>query len=99
MGETRQERDDRERRRRIMEQQVAARVAIGAELRRAREDANVSLRALGRASGVHPTHLARAEAGAHGLSHDALVAAATALGRNVSVRLFETSIAMVRDRL
>jgi transcriptional regulator with XRE-family HTH domain len=99
MGETRQEREERERRRRITEQQTAAREAIGEELRRARVDANVSLRALGRASGIHPTHLARVEAGVHGLSHDALVAAATALGRNVSVRLFEASAAMVRDRL
>ena len=100
MGETRHEREERERRRRIHEQQAAAREAIGAELRRARVDANVSLRALGRASGMHPTHLARAEAGVRGLSHDALVAAATALGRNVSVRLFESAATPhVRDRL
>ena len=63
MGETRQQREDRERRNRIAEQQGAARRAIGAELRRARLDANVSLRALGRASSLDPSHLARVEAG------------------------------------
>jgi transcriptional regulator with XRE-family HTH domain len=100
MGETRQQREDRERRHRIAEQQDAARRAIGEELRRARQDANVSLRALGRASSLDPSHLARAEAGRHALSHDALVAAGTALGRDVSIRLFESAaVPHVRDRL
>jgi transcriptional regulator with XRE-family HTH domain len=100
MGETRQQREERERRHRIAEQQGAARRAIGAELRRARQDANVSLRALGRASRLDPSHLARVEAGDHALGQDALVAAATALGRDVSVRLFESAAAPhVRDRL
>ncbi len=100
MGETRQQREDRERRNRIAEQQGAARRAIGAELRRARLDANVSLRALGLASSLDPSHLARVEAGRRALGQDALVAAATALGRDVSVRLFESAAAPhVRDRL
>ena len=100
MGETRQQREERERRNRIADRQGAARRAIGEELRRARHDANVSLRALGRAINLDPSHLARAEAGRHALSHDALVAASTALGRNVSVRLFESAATPhVRDRL
>jgi transcriptional regulator with XRE-family HTH domain len=100
MGETRQQREERERRHRIAEQQGAARRAIGAELRRARLDANVSLRALGRACNLDPSHLARAETGRRTLGQDALVAAATALGRDVSVRLFESSAGPhVRDRL
>ena len=100
MGETRQQREERERRNRIADRQGAARRAIGEELRRARQDANVSLRALGRAINLDPSHLARAEAGRHALSHDALVAAATALGRIVSVRLFESvAVPDVRDRL
>ena len=100
MGETRQQREERERRSRIAERQDDARRAIGEELRRARLDANVSLRTLGRASGLDPSHLARAEAGRRALSHDALVAAGTALGRDVSVRLFESvAVPHVRDRL
>jgi transcriptional regulator with XRE-family HTH domain len=100
MGETRQQREGRERRNMIADRQHAARKAIGDELRRARLDANVSLRALGRASNLDPSHLARAEAGHHALSHDALVAAGTALGRDVSVRLFESAaVPHVRDRL
>lgn len=100
MGETRQQREDRERRNRIAERQGAARRAFGTELRRARMDANVSLRALGRASSLDPSHLARVEAGDSALSQDALVAAATALGRDVSVRLFESAATPhVRDRL
>ncbi len=92
MGETRREREIRERQR-------AARRAIGLELRRARLDQDVSLRALGAAVKIDPSHLARAEAGDHALSHDALVAAATGLGRDVSVRLFEATAPQVRDRI
>lgn len=100
MGETRQQREERERRDRITERQAAARRAVGLELRRTRLDANVSLRALGRAIDLDPSHLARVEAGDGALSQDALVAAATALGRDVSVRLFESAAAPhVRDRL
>ena len=100
MGETRQQREEREQRNRIAERQGAARRAIGTELRRSRLDANVSLRALGRAIDLDPSHLARVEAGGGALSQDALVAAATALGRDVSVRLFESvAVPHVRDRL
>jgi transcriptional regulator with XRE-family HTH domain len=100
MGETRRQREERERRNRIADQQRAVRRAVGAELRRTRLDANVSLRALGRAIDLDPSHLARVEAGDRALSQDALVAAATALGRDVSVRLFESALVPhVRDRL
>lgn len=92
MGETRQQREVRDRQR-------AARRSIGLELRRVRLDQNVSLRALGAAVGIDPSHLARAEAGDHALSHDALVAAATGLGCDVSVRLFESAAPRVRDRI
>ncbi|HYO41912.1 MAG TPA: helix-turn-helix transcriptional regulator [Candidatus Limnocylindrales bacterium] len=92
MGETRL-------RRAIRERQTAARHAVGRELRAARLDSGVSIRALGKAIGVDPSHLARAEAGTHALSHDALVAVATGLGRDVSLRLFEASAPLVRDRI
>lgn len=85
--------------RRIQERQRAARRAVGDMVRRAREDEGVSIRALGRAAGLDPSHLARAERGEHALSQDALVALATALGRDVSWRLYETGSPLVRDRL
>jgi transcriptional regulator with XRE-family HTH domain len=74
-------------------------MAIGRELRRIRQDEGVSLRALGAACGIDPSHLARAERGQHALSHDALVAAADVLGCDVSVRLFPRRAPVVRDRL
>lgn len=92
MGETR-------RRREIRERQAAVRMAIGRELKSARLDGGVSIRSLGAAVGVDPSHLARAEAGTHALSQDALVAVATGLGRDVSFRLFEASAPLVRDRI
>ncbi len=76
-----------------------ARKAIGRELRRIRQDEGVSLRALGAACGVDPSHLARAELGRHSLSTDALVAAADVLGCDVSVRLFPRRAPTIRDRL
>jgi len=92
MGETRL-------RRRIRQHQRDVRSAVGAELRRARLDANVSLRRLGQAIGVDPSHLARAEAGDRTLSLDALAAAAAGLGRDVSFRLFSANGPRVRDHL
>jgi transcriptional regulator with XRE-family HTH domain len=92
MGETRLAREIRER-------QERHRRALGEELRRTRLDVGVSVRSLGAAAGVDPSHLARAEAGRHTLSGDALVAAATALGSDVSVRLFRSDAPRIRDRI
>jgi transcriptional regulator with XRE-family HTH domain len=85
--------------RRISERQRSAMVAVGQAIRHAREDEGISIRTLGRAAGVDPSHLARAEAGRHTLSQDALVAVATVLGRDVSWRLFEAGAPLVRDRV
>lgn len=73
--------------------------ALATELGRVLAIQRVSLRALGAAIGVDPSHLSRVLAGDHAISHDALVAVATGLGYDVSVRLFESTGPHVRDRI
>jgi transcriptional regulator with XRE-family HTH domain len=92
MGETRLQRE-------ILGRQRDLRRAVAAELRRVLATEHVSLRALGAAIGVDPSHLSRVLAGDHAISHDALVAVATGLGYDVSVRLFESTGPRVRDRI
>ncbi len=92
MGETKLERL-------IHERQRALRRALAAELRRVLETEGLSLRALGAAVGVDPSHLSRVLGEASGISHDALVAVATGLGYDVSFRLFESVGPRVRDRI
>lgn len=91
MGDTRLQREIHSRRRDL-------RRALAAELRRVLDIRGVSLRALGGAIGVDPSHLSRVLAGGHAISQDALVAVATGLGYDVSVRLFESTGPRVRDR-
>lgn len=92
MGETRLERLIRRR-------QDELRGALAAELRRVLETEGLSLRALGRAVGVDASHLSRVLAGSVAISHDVLVAVATGLGYDVSIRLFESVGPRVRDRI
>ena len=92
MGETSLQRDIRGRQRSV-------RVAVAAELERVRRDENVSLRRLGKAVGVDPSHLARVVTGDRSPSLDAIVAAATGLGHDVSIRLFPTTRPPVRDHI
>lgn len=92
MGDTRLERHVRERQR-------LARTSIAEELRRVLDARGVSLRALGAEIGLDPSHLSHVLAGTSAISHDALVAVATGLGFDVSVRLFESTGPRVRDRI
>ena len=85
--------------RRIADRQREARRALGAELRKARLDANLSIRSVSAAAGLHHSHLPRIEIGRRSPSQDALVAIATAMGRDVSIRLFESTAPQVRDRI
>jgi transcriptional regulator with XRE-family HTH domain len=85
--------------RRIADRQRDARRALGAELRRARLDANLSIRSVSAAAGLHHSHLPRIEIGKRSPSQDALVALATVMGRDVSIRLFESTTPQVRDRI
>jgi transcriptional regulator with XRE-family HTH domain len=84
MAETRLERAIRAR-------QARLRRTVVDEVQRIVEIEGISLRALGRAVGVDPSQLARFLRGQGGLSQDSLVAIATGLGRDVSVRLFEAT--------
>jgi transcriptional regulator with XRE-family HTH domain len=83
----------------IHARQLDLRHALAAELRRVLATEGVSLRALGAAIGVDPSHLSRVVGGDHAISHDALVAVATGLGYDVSVKLFEGTGPRVRDRV
>lgn len=92
MGDTRLGRE-------VHARQRDLRRALAMELRRVLAIERVSLRALGAAIGVDPSHLSRVLAGDHAISHDALVAVSTGLGYDVSVRLFESTGPRVRDRI
>jgi len=87
-----------------LEQCIAARrrslrQAVAEELRRVRQDEGVSIRTVSAAAGIHHSHLARIEAGERDISLDALAACATAMGHQVSLRLFPSTGPRVRDHL
>jgi transcriptional regulator with XRE-family HTH domain len=81
----------------IAERQRALRRAVGEELRRARQEGDLSMRAVSRAAGLHHSHLPRIEAGERFPSADALVALAAVMGYEVSIRLFASSGPRTRD--
>ena len=83
----------------IRERQRTLRRALAKELRRVLETEGLSLRALGAAVGVDPSHLSRVLGEARAISPDTLVAVATGLGYDVSIRLFESVGPRVRDRI
>jgi Helix-turn-helix. len=86
-------------RRAVTERQNAVHRAVADELRRVRLDAGLSMRSVSSAAGLHPSHLVRIEVGEREPSLDALVALATALGHDVSIRLFPSTGPRVRDHL
>src|SRR4051812_41488444 len=92
MGETLLQRSIRERQR-------AFRRGQGAEIRRIRLDAGLSLRELGAAIGIDASHLSRVEAGDRDVSQATLVAIAAAAGHDASLRFFPSSGPRVRDPL
>ncbi len=85
--------------RRIKVRQTDFRKALAEEVRRVLDTEGISLRALGAAVGVDPSQLSRFLRGAGGISQDALVAVATGLGHDLSVRLFEATGPRVRDHI
>jgi transcriptional regulator with XRE-family HTH domain len=72
--------------------------SIGAELRRARQDAGLSLRDAAGAAGVDPSFLSLVERGLAEASWTTLLAVATVLGLELSVRLYATTGSRLRDR-
>jgi transcriptional regulator with XRE-family HTH domain len=83
----------------IRRNQARARRSLVEELGRVIELEGISLRALGRAVGVDPSQLARFLRGQGGLSQESIVAIATGLGYDVSVRLFESAGPRIIDHL
>jgi transcriptional regulator with XRE-family HTH domain len=83
----------------IADRQQAMARSVGDQYRAARLDAGLSLQALGRATGLDPAHLRRIERAERDPSLDAMVAIATALGRDVSLRLYESTGPRVRDHV
>jgi transcriptional regulator with XRE-family HTH domain len=83
----------------IAERQRRARRTLGDERHRARDDAGLSIRAVSATAGMHHSHLPRIEAGERSPSQEALVALATAMGCDVSIRLYRSTGPRVRDRI
>src|SRR4051794_16630993 len=71
---------------------------LGADLRRHRLDAGLSLRAVARAAGIDPSHLSAVERGGRGASLAVLTALGQVLGLDISIRLFATTGPAIRDR-
>jgi transcriptional regulator with XRE-family HTH domain len=73
-------------------------LAVGAEIRRLRLDAGVTLAELARLVDVHPSHIGRIEAAATHPSLAVLTAIGVALGADLSLRFFSGSGPRIRDR-
>ena len=72
---------------------------VGDELAALREDRELSLREVGGAVGVHPSVIARAEAGEANVTLETLAAIATALGSEPSLRLYPATGPRLRDHV
>ena len=73
--------------------------SLGTDMRRMRDDAGRSQAEIARAAGVSQGHLSAIEAGNAEPSVEALLAVATALGADLSVRLFPNTGPRIRDHL
>jgi transcriptional regulator with XRE-family HTH domain len=71
---------------------------LGDDLRRLREDGGVSRAELARHAGLDDSHIARIEDGAVHASLDAYARLATALGADLSARLYPNTGPAIRDR-
>lgn len=85
---------DREARRRTAENLRA----IGAEIRRLREDADVTQTAVARAAGISQSELSRIEAGMVAAAVETLVRISVALGADLGLRLTPGAGVPIRDR-
>jgi len=73
-------------------------IRTGEEIRALRSDAGVSLRDLSAVTGLHPSHIARIEAGKSQASVEALAAIGIALGAELSIKYFAGSGPRLVDR-
>jgi len=71
---------------------------VGEELNRVRLDANVSVSALSRATGVDDAYIGRIEAGTARPSVEVLIALGLALGADLNIRLFAGAGPRLHDR-
>ena len=71
---------------------------VGLEIRRLREDAGLSQRALARAAGIDNGHLSRIEAGAAHPTIEVYLRIAAVLGADLSLRLYPNTGPLIRDR-
>src|SRR5665811_1575111 len=71
---------------------------LAEDLRRLREDAGVSQRALGQAAGVDPSLISRIESSGIRPSLETCCRLAAALGLDLSLRLFPNTGPAIRDR-
>ena len=71
---------------------------LGDDLTRIRLDANVSIKALGRAAAIDDAYIGRIEAGTARPSLEGLAALGVALGADLSVRYFPGSGQRIHDR-
>ncbi len=71
---------------------------IGEDFRRMRLDANVSIAAVSRATGIDAAYLGRVEAGLAHPSNETLIAVGVALGADLGVRYFPGSGPRIHDR-
>ena len=92
MGESRLQREIRIRQQRL-------RGSLGPSIRDLREDAALTRAAVGEAAGIDPSHMWRIEAGQREPALATLVAIATVLGADLSVRLYPTTGPAIRDRI
>ena len=72
---------------------------VASQVRRAREDAGLSLRHLARSAGVSHSSLLALERGSHDPTTEVLARVSAALGLDLSVRLYPNTGPLVRDHL
>jgi transcriptional regulator with XRE-family HTH domain len=92
LGETKLQREARRR-------TTDVRVAVGRSLRDLREDANLTRAAVAEAAGIDASFVGRIESGERPASLATLVAIATVLGAELSVRPWPTPGPRLRDRI
>ena len=73
-------------------------ISVGGDAARLRDDAGLTRAAVGRAAGVDPSYLQRIERGAASASVETYARVATALGADLSVRLYPNTGPAIRDR-
>lgn len=75
------------------------RTQLAADVQQARDDSGISIRRLARAAGVSHATLSALERGTHDPSIEVLARVGTALGMDLSVRLYPNTGRLVRDHI